>query len=59
MAFYNGLSEKIKFSIVLLRLLLYLKIKASEARSMAFYRCLREKDKDKGYSFNGILQRFE
>ncbi|KRY61889.1 hypothetical protein T4A_5497 [Trichinella pseudospiralis] len=51
MAFYNGLSEKIKFSVVLLRLLLYFKIKASEARSMAFYRCLREKGKVHGDDF--------
>ncbi|KRY63863.1 hypothetical protein T4A_11466 [Trichinella pseudospiralis] len=45
MAFHKGLSDKIK-------------IKASEARSMAFYKCLREKDKGKRSSFNGILQVF-
>ncbi|KRY62666.1 hypothetical protein T4A_10845 [Trichinella pseudospiralis] len=32
---------------------------ASEARSMAFYKGLSEKNKDKRSSFNGILQGFE
>ncbi|KRY63660.1 hypothetical protein T4A_11755, partial [Trichinella pseudospiralis] len=38
MAFHKGLSDKIK-------------IKASEARSMAFYKCLREKGKVHGDDF--------
>ncbi|KRY63849.1 hypothetical protein T4D_12066 [Trichinella pseudospiralis] len=49
MAFYKGLSEKI-----LLRFLLYLKIKTSEARSMAFYKGLSEKSKVHGDDFKNL-----
>ncbi|KRY98472.1 hypothetical protein T4C_10760 [Trichinella pseudospiralis] len=42
MAFHKGLSDKIK---------LYLKIKTSEARSMAFYNGLSEKSKVHGDDF--------
>ncbi|KRY77841.1 hypothetical protein T4D_12377 [Trichinella pseudospiralis] len=51
MAFYKGLSEKNIFSVVLLRLLLSLKIKTREARSMAFYNGLSEKSKVHGDDF--------
>ncbi|KRY52141.1 hypothetical protein T4A_11674 [Trichinella pseudospiralis] len=59
MAFYNGLSEKIKFMGMISKInkktFLFLNIqwliKASEARSMAFYRCLREKGKVHGDDF--------
>ncbi|KRY96858.1 hypothetical protein T4B_3112 [Trichinella pseudospiralis] len=56
---FNGILQGIEYYVVLLRFLLYLKIKTSEAHSTAFYKGLSEKNKDKRSAFNGILQGFE
>ncbi|KRZ20207.1 hypothetical protein T4C_12468 [Trichinella pseudospiralis] len=48
---FNGILQGFEYYVVLLRFLLYLKIKTSEARSTAFYKGLSEKSKVHGDDF--------